>query len=84
VWSCAFHDTGDFVASGSLDHTTKLFDLHRYKISISSSPLSFFPLLLVIDLFYFSMRCRQTLRGHMDSVNSIEFLPYPKTKNKKG
>lgn len=27
VWSCAFHDTGDFLVSGSMDHTAKLWDL---------------------------------------------------------
>ena len=26
-----------------------------------------------------SLRCRYTLRGHADSVNSIEFLPYSNT-----
>jgi WD40 repeat protein len=26
-----------------------------------------------------SLRCRYTLRGHTDSVNSIEFLPYSNT-----
>jgi len=28
VWSVDFHDTGDFVASGSMDHTAKLFDIN--------------------------------------------------------
>ena len=26
-----------------------------------------------------SLRCRYTLRGHADSVNSIEFLPFSNT-----
>ncbi|RKP19508.1 WD40 repeat-like protein, partial [Rozella allomycis CSF55] len=27
VWTCAFHDLGDFLASGSMDQTARLFDL---------------------------------------------------------
>ena len=30
VWTCAFHDGGDYLASGSLDQTAKLFDIRRY------------------------------------------------------
>jgi WD40 repeat protein len=26
-----------------------------------------------------SLRCRYTLRGHADSVNSVEFLPFSNT-----
>ncbi|XP_072339344.1 sperm-associated antigen 16 protein isoform X2 [Scyliorhinus torazame] len=29
--------------------------------------------------FHPSQRCRQTLRGHVDSVNSVEFLPFSNT-----
>jgi WD40 repeat protein len=28
VWSCAFHDQGDFLASSSMDQTAKLWDIH--------------------------------------------------------
>ena len=31
------------------------------------------------QLTYFSIRCRNTLRGHADSVNSIMFLPFSNT-----
>lgn len=27
VWSCEFHDCGDFLISGSMDHTVRLWDL---------------------------------------------------------
>jgi WD40 repeat protein len=27
VWSIGFNDTGDFLVSGSIDHTSKLFDV---------------------------------------------------------
>ena len=27
VWSCAFHDLGSYLISGSMDHTVKLWDL---------------------------------------------------------
>ena len=27
VWDCAFHHTGDFLASCAMDHTTRLWDL---------------------------------------------------------
>jgi WD40 repeat protein len=27
VWSCAFHDSGDYIVSGSMDQTSKVFDL---------------------------------------------------------
>lgn len=30
VWSVAFHDEGDFVASASMDHTSKLWDIVTY------------------------------------------------------
>jgi WD40 repeat protein len=30
VWSVAFHDQGDFLASGSMDHSIKLWDLKAY------------------------------------------------------
>ena len=88
------------MASGSLDHTIKLWDLHRYVFVLFCfvlfclfyfilfyfySPFLFsafiFNIFLVTySLIIFSVRCRQTLRGHMDSVNSIEFLPYPQNK----
>merc|ERR1712185_590631 len=51
VWDVACHHTGDFVASCSMDHTTRLWDLN-------------------------SNRCRQTFRGHVDSVNSVCWQPY--------
>ena len=41
----------DFIASSSMDHTAKLWDVN-------------------------SQRCRQTFRGHVDSVNSIVFRPF--------
>jgi len=28
VWNAAFHDSGDFLASCSLDHSARLWDLH--------------------------------------------------------
>lgn len=31
VWSCAFHDLGDYVISASMDKTCKLFDIHAQK-----------------------------------------------------
>jgi len=27
VWGCAYHDLGDFIVSGSMDHTAKLWDI---------------------------------------------------------
>ncbi len=31
VWSVSFHDTGDFLVSGSMDHSAKLFDIGANK-----------------------------------------------------
>ncbi|KAI8845053.1 WD40-repeat-containing domain protein [Chytriomyces cf. hyalinus JEL632] len=31
VWSCAFHDQGDFVATCNMDHTAKLWDVNTSK-----------------------------------------------------
>lgn len=28
VWGVAYHNTGDFIVSASMDHTAKLFDLN--------------------------------------------------------
>ena len=41
----------------------------------------FFMIIFFFSLFssFFSLRCRSTLRGHADSVNSILFLPYSNT-----
>ncbi|KFV04757.1 Sperm-associated antigen 16 protein, partial [Tauraco erythrolophus] len=44
----------DFVASASMDNTSKIWDVN-------------------------SERCRYTMCGHEDSVNSIEFLPFSDT-----
>ena len=51
MWKVAYHDTGDFLLSCSMDHTVKLWDMNMTK-------------------------SRFTFRGHVDSVNSIQFLPY--------
>jgi len=32
VWTTKFHDTGDFVLSGSMDASMKLFDLNAEKV----------------------------------------------------
>lgn len=54
VWGVSWHSCGDFLASCSMDNTSKVWDLN-------------------------SLRSRYTLRGHTDSVNSIEFVPYSNT-----
>ena len=54
VWSLSFHHTGDFLVSGSMDHSCRLFDIP------SQSQLSI-------------------LRGHVDSVNKVKFLPFSNT-----
>jgi len=46
-----FNDGGDFLVSGSMDHTCKLWDVS-------------------------TGRCRMSLRGHVDSVNSVCFQPF--------
>jgi WD40 repeat protein len=46
----AYHDTGDFLLSCSMDHTIKLWDMNCKK-------------------------SRFTFRGHVDSVNTIQFKP---------
>ena len=52
VWDIAYMtDHPEFLASCSMDHNAKLWDL-----TVG--------------------RCRQTFRGHVDSINSIAFQPY--------
>ena len=46
MWGCEIHYGGDFVASCSMDHTIRVWDLIAGK-------------------------CRQTMRGHVDSVNAV-------------
>lgn len=48
VWTCDFHYSGDFLVSGAMDNTLKVWDLN-------------------------TLRCRQTMRGHTDSVNCVRF-----------
>lgn len=85
VWSCAFHDTGLFVVSASMDKTCKLFDLGSQVCANSLHPFFFvvtarwWPLSSHVNLtviVFFLQKCRQTLRGHVDSVNSVTFQPY--------
>lgn len=45
VWSVAFHDLGDFVATASMDHTARLFDVHTY-VHTYTVPFNFFALRL--------------------------------------
>lgn len=74
VWSCSWHWDGVALASGSMDHTAKLWDTKKY-----GNPKSSRVEQLII---YFSTSpcfsgvCIVTLRGHADSVNSVQFLPY--------
>jgi len=49
VWDVKFNDTGDFLASCSMDHSVKIWDLTVNK-------------------------CRHSLRGHVDSINSLCFI----------
>lgn len=51
VWGVRWHDQGDWLASCSLDHTVRLWDV-------------------------VSGRCRQVLRGHVDSVNDVNWQPF--------
>ena len=51
MWKVAFHDTGDFLLSCSMDHSVKMWDLNMNK-------------------------SRFTFRGHVDSVNSVQWQPY--------
>lgn len=37
------------------------------------------PITSSLNYCLYSERCRYTLHGHMDSVNSIEFFPYSNT-----
>jgi WD40 repeat protein len=50
VWDAVWHESGDFIATASMDHTARVLDVH-------------------------SQRTRTTLRGHVDSVNSVAFQP---------
>ncbi len=50
VWSVRWHDQGEWLASSSLDHTVRLWDVG-------------------------ASRCRQVLRGHVDSVNDVNWQP---------
>ena len=65
VWSVDFHHTnGNFMISSSMDHTCKLWDLGK-QIDIN-----------MIKKSKSSYKCRQTYRGHVDSVNYCLFQPY--------
>ena len=46
---------------------------------ISSAVVCYFVINNLQSPNVFSERCRNTLRGHTDSVNSIEFLPFSNT-----
>jgi WD40 repeat protein len=35
VWNAAFNDTGDFLASCSLDHSARLWDLHSNRCRVT-------------------------------------------------
>ncbi|XP_064371420.1 sperm-associated antigen 16 protein isoform X2 [Dromaius novaehollandiae] len=76
IWDCSWHSCGDFVASASMDSTSKIWDVNRlshlgadYRKQLGQE---------VAD-GRTSGRCRHTLRGHKDSVNSTEFLPFSNT-----
>jgi len=46
-----YHHSGDFLVTGSMDHSSKLLDIKAQK-------------------------SRYTFRGHVDSVNKVQFLPF--------
>lgn len=33
VWDCSWHSCGDFVASASVDNTSKIWDVNRYGVT---------------------------------------------------
>jgi WD40 repeat protein len=72
VWSVSFHHGGDFLASSSLDHTVRLWDIARCACRRGGPR----PLAAPHPARRCSQRCRQTFRGHVDSVNCVTWKPY--------
>ena len=70
MWSCDWHWSGGLLATASMDHCCKLWDVERYGNSMCYNTLS---------LSEHSGQCFVTLRGHADSVNSVMWLPYSNT-----
>ena len=74
VWGCDWHWTGQFLASGAMDHCCKLWNPEGYVFTTNLKRfLAYSPTIYIAD---FSGVCAVTLRGHADSVNRVKFIPY--------
>ncbi|XP_071418497.1 sperm-associated antigen 16 protein isoform X2 [Pithys albifrons albifrons] len=75
--SClALHPRKDLAVTGSDDHLWKLWAVPAGNILLTGAGHTDW---LSGCCFRPSEKCRHTLRGHKDSVNSIEFLPFSNT-----
>eukprot|EP00438_Fugacium_kawagutii_P030355 Skav223238 [mRNA] locus=scaffold2231:346930:360896:- [translate_table: standard] len=77
VWACSFHDLGDFVVSCSMARASILrrcFLIHIVPCSRTTTAMNEDQTVKAFDMT--SMRCRQTFRGHVDSVNFVTFQPF--------
>ncbi|XP_026528922.1 sperm-associated antigen 16 protein [Notechis scutatus] len=73
VTCLALHPRKDIVVTGSDDHLWKMWAFPNGNIILKGEGHTDW---LSGCCFHPSERCRYTLRGHKDSVNSIEFFPF--------